>query len=98
MIGIVPHIVVEKSELSVRMIEQILDSLEIPDEHDVEIEGSEIHDAIPLVFFVKIPDEVDRVVSGLLGEELVDMSEDGESSAWGRERGMSGWFEKVISE
>ena len=96
--GIVSHIVIEESKLSIRMVEEVLDSLEIPDEDDVEVERSEIHETISLVFFVKVPNEVHRVFSGLLSDQLVDMSDYGEGEAWGGEGGVSCWFEKVISE
>ena len=56
------------------MIEQVLDGFKIPDKHDVEIEGSEKHEAISLICFVKVPQEVDGVPPGLLGDQLVHMS------------------------
>lgn len=56
------------------MIEQVLDGFKIPDKHDVEIEGSEKHEAISLICFVKVPQEVDGVPPGLLGDQLVHMA------------------------
>ena len=67
--GGIPHSpFLGESELNIRMVEEIFECLEIPHKHEVQCEGIEMHQSILLIFFVQIPQEVDRIFLGFSSE------------------------------
>ena len=71
------------SQLGIRVIVNVFQSLKVSNKNEIQTEWLEIHNSISLVFFPEVPEKVDRILSTLFAHQEMDVTNDGEGEPGG---------------